>query len=269
MRGAGRGTRQPYGARGSIPADTGNRSSSKAAWWEHPRGCREQPGPCKPSRVRQGTSPRMRGAGPERQLSGTGPGVSPKCGEQRWKLPPIRSTPGTPPPVRGTDRHERGHRVLPGGIPHGCGEQARTYPDTENGAGTPPRVRGAGAGHPPPVRVGGNIPADAGSRGTRTYEISLSLEHPRGYGEQSRRAARIATSPASSGRGRPALLGCLPPESQGEGRQPSSCPWGGQAPRLEVFPKTAPLGSRLGGGSLASWPRARCGWPGCRGLDVL
>ncbi|MGW6796841.1 ABC transporter ATP-binding protein [Streptomyces chartreusis] len=82
-------------------------------------------------------------------------------------------------------------------------------------------------------------------------------------------SARTRSAVRRQDRGRPALSGCLPPGVPGEGRQPSSCPWRGQAPRPEVFPKTTPLGSRLNGGSPAARPPAWCEWPGCRGLDVL
>ena len=168
MRGARLATSCRCGRVRIIPADAG---STVCAWVssfsakDHPRGCGEH-GLCLGQLVlREGSSPRMRGA----QLAALSPG------EYVGIIP---ADAGSTKAHSYQDNAETDH-------PRGCGEHDTMFIISIFSCGSSPRMRGA---HRLEKQISNSsriIPADAGSTSRRLRRRSACPDHPRGCGEHS------------------------------------------------------------------------------------
>ena len=154
VRGAAVGHARRDERAGIIPARAGSslaaRRSPRAAR-DHPRACGEQSVAVKVGKTRQGSSPRVRGAGLVRRRLVHWRGIIPaRAGSSR-------------PPKLGRGR-SRDH-------PRACGEQARWRLSPPRLSGSSPRVRGAAAVIWKVEVLVGIIPARAGSS-SRTWAAS-------------------------------------------------------------------------------------------------
>ncbi len=170
-------------AGGTIPAGAG---SSRPGHYrpgcdrDHPRGCGEQRTPPFAQLRARGPSPRVRGAAPERVDADLRDGTIPAGAgsRRRWR-------PGAAP--------SRDH-------PRGCGEQTSWRHRGAMPQGPSPRVRGAGGAARRTQRLGGTIPAGAGSRSGRYTAVYPVRDHPRGCGEQALREIGAVTAEGPSPR---------------------------------------------------------------------
>ncbi|EDX22935.1 conserved hypothetical protein, partial [Streptomyces sp. Mg1] len=179
---------------GVIPAGAGSRCRtglSDPAHRGHPRGCGEQRSRPQADERREGSSPRVRGAGPRR------------AGRRPHR--------GVIPAGAGSSCHWSRVRSAHGGHPRGCGEQLARRAAGRGRGGSSPRVRGAD----PALRGGlaalGVIPAGAGSSSFAAGFVVHGRGHPRGCGEQPgsyrRPAGSGGSSPRVRGAGTPAWCG--------------------------------------------------------------
>ena len=185
LRGTAGGSQWPYRSSGITPAPAGNR----AACWlgcplspDHPRPCGEQLSGLRMASMAQGSPPPLRGtafrthpAARSRRITPAPAGNSPTrhttvwpltdhprpCGEQTCPAVPPSGSPGSPPPLRGTEPSVRKYvsaiRITPAPAgnsaptnritplcrdhPRPCGEQT-----------SPPWFRCSVSGSPPPLR---------------------------------------------------------------------------------------------------------------------
>ncbi len=175
---------------GTIPACAGSsswRRLPRRCPGDHPRVRGEQPAQLSSAPIFPGPSPRARGADqlpvPLVGLLGT----IPACAGSRSAAGTACRTPGDHPRVRG---------------------EQRTPPSTcTTPAGPSPRARGAGVPPRPDIRLGGTIPACAGSRMTTVSATTRSWDHPRVRGEQIGSACGLPDSRGPSPRARGAATG--------------------------------------------------------------
>ena len=151
-----------------IPADAGSTTRHQLPVWscaDHPRGCGEH-GLCLGQLfLREGSSPRMRGA----QLAALSPG------EYVGIIP---ADAGSTKAHSYQDNAETDH-------PRGCGEHDTMFIISIFSCGSSPRMRGA---HRLEKQISNSsriIPADAGSTSRRLRRRSACPDHPRGCGEHS------------------------------------------------------------------------------------
>ena len=150
------------------------------------RGCGEHAGRKGNKVLRQGSSPRMRGA----------------PGEHRHRLPLI----GIIPADAGSTVCLVFSCLTSADHPRGCGEHLLTAHATFEQIGSSPRMRGAQTCTDcQPWRVW-IIPADAGSTAEIYQETYGKVDHPRGCGEHSPRIWKTDTAEGSSPRMRGALV---------------------------------------------------------------
>ncbi len=151
-----------------IPASagsTGSRPRQERPWWDHPRERGEHTRPPPPLRVRNGSSPRARGARgvgnvderPERIIPASAGSTAP------YALPYISVT------DHPRERGEHCRKSVRTGVEVGSSPRARGAPMDEGVAvgnvGSSPRARGAQRRRMVPWRWWGIIPASAGSTG--------------------------------------------------------------------------------------------------------
>ncbi len=186
----GGGSRQTRS--GTTPAGAGTTTTWSArttAEGDHPRGCGDDPSPCRPSVLRAGSPPRVRG---------------------RHHVPGRQAQRGrTTPAGAGTTLRRPRQGPLRPDHPRGCGDDVSKTRGSDVGVGPPPRVRGrhrAGHRH----RGGqGTTPAGAGTTGRGRQPSDAFRDHPRGCGDDA-----CATSPVSSVSGPPPRVRGRPdPES--------------------------------------------------------
>ena len=166
MRGARRPEFQLLHLPGIIPADAGSTKSvhrTIVLSGDHPRGCGEHETNGMPGQSAPGSSPRMRGA--------RGDGVWAEC------------LVGIIPADAGSTEQAKLKSAAVQDHPRGCGEHFSRSTYLRSTPGSSPRMRGAHAQVLQGVQVLGIIPADAGSTGTKSGDIALEPDHPRGCGE--------------------------------------------------------------------------------------
>ncbi len=152
---------------GIIPARAGSSPPALAVPREgrdHPRACGEQLPRATFATLNPGSSPRVRGAASIRASV-----------RRRRRIIPARagSRSSHSRPITGATDH-----------PRACGEQwCEANPSLGHG-GSSPRVRGAACPVTVRCRLGGIIPARAGSRPSSDWRCSSAGDHPRACGEQ-------------------------------------------------------------------------------------
>ena len=165
--------------RGIIPAYAGSTVLGRKRallWRDHPRVCGEHDASTETSRLRSGSSPRMRGA-PWR--SSTRP-------SSRWIIPAYAgSTRRTAPRIRQAWDH-----------PRVCGEHQVLSASEVRRLGSSPRMRGALPQQTGAMWPVGIIPAYAGSTSASKAQLKTAGDHPRVCGEHTR-----TVTPSSSGWG--------------------------------------------------------------------
>ena len=153
-----------------TPADAGKtlRGTSQASeYWDHPRGCGENPiGTALEVRT-NGSPPRMRGKPKHR------PEVDP-C---------LRITPADA--GKTILRHFR--RFGSRDHPRGCGENSSPCSKRLQASGSPPRMRGKRDVSPLREDHNGITPADAGKTAFVRTPIGVVQDHPRGCGENTKK----------------------------------------------------------------------------------
>ncbi len=176
----------PVIAPGTIPACAGSSSGSRP--WpcrprDHPRVRGEQ-SPVTARRVlREGPSPRARGADTLIKIADAIGGTIPACAGSSWTASPRRTPPRDHPRVRG--------------------EQMTIGRERPRTAGPSPRARGAGHVLAGELDVVGTIPACTGSSPTGSSSCTTSRDHPRVHGEQvgsyAKRCRHAGPSPRARG----------------------------------------------------------------------
>ena len=166
MRGAHTGQYAPTDDTRIIPADAGSTGFRAILFRpdpDHPRGCGEHNHDYPDAAVREGSSPRMRGA--------------------RWRDSPC----SLPPRIIPADAGSTKNRDTPGGLqrdhPRGCGEHSSMMICVYAQLGSSPRMRGAPCCPGGDSQAQGIIPADAGSTPDRVAGATIVRDHPRGCGE--------------------------------------------------------------------------------------
>ena len=172
-----------------IPADAGStflRIAKARTLGDHPRGCGEHSTGCSKPRLRQGSSPRMRGA----------------QNNDRKLMAQVRIIPAD----AGSTSYRRLTTRSPWDHPRGCGEHPNQVAVNEMQQGSSPRMRGAPALKAGCRYVGRIIPADAGSTRAVYHPIAALGDHPRGCGEHGFLVVFIMSPLGSS----PRMRGALP-----------------------------------------------------------
>ena len=130
---------------------------------DHPRGCGENRLSDKPSRLKPGSPPRMRGKPSTTSKTSLRSGITPAdAGKTRR--------------VYANDTHKRDH-------PRGCGENFVVSRSKRRAAGSPPRMRGKRANAQKIAQQFRITPADAGKTAELTGCSFPARDHPRGCGE--------------------------------------------------------------------------------------
>ena len=192
MRGAHTGQYAPTDDTRIIPADAGSTGFRAILFRpdpDHPRGCGEHNHDYPDAAVREGSSPRMRGA--------------------RWRDSPC----SLPPRIIPADAGSTKNRDTPGGLqrdhPRGCGEHSSMMICVYAQLGSSPRMRGAPCCPGGDSQAQGIIPADAGSTVLQDIYDHDCRDHPRGCGEHTASPVDICSPEGSSPRMRGALAGRL------------------------------------------------------------
>ena len=151
------------------------------------------------------------------------------CGEHDSSIKVAYQSEGSSPHVRGArlGRIDRGRytgiipacagstrvfvlrRVVPRDHPRMCGEHGNVSKQMQDAMGSSPHVRGAQNVIILVDRVGGIIPACAGSTNTSLTCGSATGDHPRMCGEHNRDRRRLRHKPGSSPHVRGAPVSCL------------------------------------------------------------
>ena len=191
---------------GITPARAGKRKRNANAWHnarDHPRACGEKISSQRAMITSQGSPPRVRGKVVVKATGGHSEGITPAragkslefgnflaviqdhpraCGEKLCGQNLNRTTLGSPPRVRGKDRHRRAdadtsgitparagkREAVPSSAvfgkdhPRACGEKHRIITAWFADPGSPPRVRGKGSASAPSAPLPGITPARAG-----------------------------------------------------------------------------------------------------------
>ena len=195
---------------------------------DHPRGCGEHVETDLSYVLREGSSPRMRGA-PRGTRSNGAPrpkGDHPRgCGEHGVSPDELDSDEGSSPRMRGALSSVGAFcpvsRIIPadagstpqsvsllrnrGDHPRGCGEHLGMTGSSKDVTGSSPRMRGARGRHPREASGLRIIPADAGSTRQPPPEVHTPEDHPRGCGEHTLGHPSSTASVGSSPRMREAL----------------------------------------------------------------
>ena len=208
MRGAGFRRRSRPCDTGIIPAhagSSGTATASTSAGRDHPRACGEQVDPVMLLKLIEGSSPRMRGAGPQDGRAPPVQGIIPAhagsrlsvrlismpsrdhpraCGEQHRRQRPRVELRGIIPAHAGSSVTRN---TCPSDLrdhPRACGEQLARRLIAYCGWGSSPRMRGAERLKRRLELLAGIIPAHAGSRIKECSCNSSLRDHPRACGEQ-------------------------------------------------------------------------------------
>ena len=152
---------------GIIPAGAGKSPHQLSTYYlfeDHPRGCGEKNKASRLKRLRQGSSPRVRG----KDGGSGGPialrGIIPAgAGKSLGFLFVIRDG---------------------GDHPRGCGEKGDVRGEKSGAGGSSPRVRGKDKFHGTELEAGRIIPAGAGKRRRCCSSRTRRMDHPRGCGEK-------------------------------------------------------------------------------------
>ncbi len=174
---------------GTIPAGAGSRCGTTASTRQardHPRGRGEQIRSIVLYTIGAGPSPRARGAGRPRPLSGRAGGTIPAGAGSRG--------------VRGTEGSVAGDH------PRGRGEQPAGAQASGPSRGPSPRARGAEGRDVRAVPGRGTIPAGAGSSGGGSSRSGDGRDHPRGRGEQTHAELPCQADQGPSPRARGAVV---------------------------------------------------------------
>ena len=186
-----------------IPARAGSRGLQQAVYlrfWDHPRACGEQG--IKEGRrgSREGSSPRVRGAGTTARQLRKDRGSSPRVrgaaqpadqGFAHDRIIPARA--GSSWSSHGPAHKQKDH-------PRACGEQPFFPLRSTTMPGSSPRVRGAAYRADCGLSRRRIIPARAGSSSSRRETPPPSTDHPRACGEQVMTSMTALRSPGSSPR---------------------------------------------------------------------
>ena len=108
------------------------------------------------------------------------------CGENGLTLSTLHSNRGTSPRMRGKPEFLPKMTWLPKEHPRACGENIGSLFKAATGRGTSPRMRGKPNEQVENLYYERNIPAHAGKTSFKESNGSLSPEHPRACGENSR-----------------------------------------------------------------------------------
>ena len=168
LRGTGHRLADLRGHSRFIPAPAGNRSNHKRRLRihpVHPRACGEQGIKGSGGLGGNGSSPRLRGTGPDRRPSGSA-----------YRFIPAPAGNRTRP--RRCCGPETVH-------PRACGEQVGSFLERNVANGSSPRLRGTGAGPGIGPAESRFIPAPAGNRSRGYPRARRGAVHPRACGEQS------------------------------------------------------------------------------------
>ena len=156
-------------------------------------------------RPQRGITPAYAGKSKRRALPALSPGNHPRmCGEKRVSCGVCHVFPGSPPHVRGKERHGSGYKwksritpacagkspiagfllIMQRDHPRMCGEKASALAAFAAVSGSPPHVRGKG--HRPPMLhpATGITPACAGKSTWQLPTTTTQRDHPRMCGEK-------------------------------------------------------------------------------------
>ena len=161
-------------------------------FWDHPRGCGENPVLHDFRAVSTGSPPRMRG-----KPAGSSPLV-------------FRH--GITPADAGKTGACCRYRTAKQDHPRGCGENCPYFEPVWGDKGSPPRMRGKPARMLLRLLMEGITPADAGKTNIVRYSVHGHEDHPRGCGENTRirfaQLVKLGSPPRMRGKLFCSVIGC-------------------------------------------------------------